>query len=60
MFIALGILVALYVAHAAATGRVYARSGPWGRLVTRADSPEYFWIVLTIYAALSVALLTIF
>ena len=60
MFKALGLLVALYTVYAALTGAVYARSGPGGRVVARAESPEYFWIVIVIYAGLSVALLTVF
>ena len=56
----LGVLVALYTAHAAFRGEVLARSGPLGRMVTRADSPRYFWVVIGIYAALSVALVTVF
>jgi hypothetical protein len=60
VFKALGTLVALYVAYAALKGEVYAKSGPWGRVVSRADSPEYFWIVIAIYAALATALVTVF
>jgi hypothetical protein len=56
----LGILVALYTAYAAMNGEVYARSGPWGRIVSRDESPGYFWVVITIYAGLSVALMTVF
>ncbi len=60
MFKMLGILVALYTAYAVSKGEVYAKSGPWGRTVSRADSPEYFWVVIAIYAGLSVALITVF
>jgi len=60
MFKALGVLVALYAAYAAVTGRVYARSGAWGRTISRQDSPEYFWTVVVIYFGLSLALMTIF
>ena len=56
----LGILVALYTVYAAIDGKVYAKSGPWGRTISRADSPRYFWVVIAIYAGLSVALLTVF
>jgi hypothetical protein len=56
----LGILVALYTAYAVINGEVYAKSGPWGRTVSRVDSPQYFWVVIVIYAGLSVALLTVF
>lgn len=59
MFKILGTLVALYTAYAAVTGQVYAKSGPWGRTVSRMDTPAYFWVVIAIYAGLSVALITI-
>jgi hypothetical protein len=60
MFKALGILVCFYTAHAAASGQVYAKSGAWGRMVLRQNSPEYFWVVIFIYACLGIALITVF
>ena len=60
MFKLLGVLVGLYTLYSAVSGRVYARSGPGGRTVFREDSPSYFWVVITIYAGLSVALLFLF
>lgn len=60
MFKALALLVGAYTLFAAVTGRVYAKSGVWGRTVSRAESPEYFWVVIAIYAALAVALATVF
>lgn len=60
MFKALGIAVALYALYAAATGEVYAKAGAWGRTVSRADSPEYFWVVIAVYLLLALALLFIF
>jgi len=60
VFQALGVLVALYTAYAALSGEVYTKSGPGGRVVSRAESPEYFWVVIAVYAALGVALLTVF
>ena len=57
MFKALGVLVGLYALYAATTGRVYAKAGPGGRTVSREESPEYFWVVIAVYAGLSVALL---
>jgi hypothetical protein len=55
----LGVLVAIYGSYAIARGAVYAKSGPWGRMVTRADSPKYFWAVIVVYFGLSLALLTV-
>lgn len=60
MFDALGILVCLYALYAAGSGQVFAKAGFRGRMVSRQDSPEYFWVVTTIYAGLGIALLTIF
>jgi hypothetical protein len=60
IFKAIGIVVALYTLYAAVFGRVYAKSGPGGRTVSREETPGYFWTVIAIYAGLSVALLTVF
>lgn len=60
MFKLLGIALALYTAHAAMAGRVYIKSGPGGRAVERQHERGYFWVCIAIYAALSVALLTLF
>lgn len=60
MFKLLGVVVALYTAYAVVTGEVYAKSGVWGKSVSRADSPGEYWVVVTIYAVLSVALMVIF
>jgi hypothetical protein len=60
MFKMLGMLLALYTLYAALKGEVYAKSGAWGRTVSRGGSPEYFWLVIAIYAGLSLALLTLF
>ena len=60
MFKVLGVLVALYTIYAVIRGDVYAKSGPGGRVVSRQESPEYFWVVIAIYAGLSVALFFFF
>ena len=60
MFKALGLFLGLYVAYAAYKGEVYAKSGAWGRAVMRTDSLEYFWMVIVVYAGLSIALITLF
>ncbi len=60
MFKILGVVVALYAVYATISGKVYARSGIWGRTVSRQESPEYFWAVVVIYAGLSVALMLVF
>ena len=60
MFKALGFILAIYTVYAAFTGEVYAKSGASGRTVSKEESPTYFWVVIGIYAALSVALVTVF
>lgn len=57
MFKVLGILVAIYTVYAVIRGDVYSKSGPNGGMVSRKDSPGYFWTMIVIYAVLSVALL---
>jgi hypothetical protein len=60
VFKVLGIFVGLYTLYAALKGEVYAKSGASGKVVTRAESPGYFWVIIAIYASLSVALVTVF
>ena len=60
MFKMLGLILGLYTLYAVVTGEVYAKSGTWGRTVSRAESPEYFWVVIFIYASLALALATVF
>ncbi|KAB2868469.1 MAG: hypothetical protein IT503_12325 [Burkholderiaceae bacterium] len=60
MFEALGWIVGAYALYAAVTGEVFAKAGAWGRTVSRAESPEYFWVVVAIYAGLALALVTVF
>jgi hypothetical protein len=60
MFKLLGAFVCLYTVYAIVTGRVVAKSGPWARVVVKQHSPEYFWVVIAIYAGLSIALISWF
>lgn len=60
MFKALGALLVIYTIYAAVEGKVFAKSGVRGRTINRDESPVYFWIVVGIHAALSIALLTVF
>lgn len=60
MFKLVGALLALYTTYAAISGQVFAKSGISGRTVLKAESPGYFWVVIVIYATLSVALITVF
>ncbi|MFO1495162.1 MAG: hypothetical protein U1F26_10945 [Lysobacterales bacterium] len=60
MFKGIGVLLALYVVFAVLSGRVYAKAGMAGEQVHRQTSPAYYWVVIAIYAGLSVALCTVF
>lgn len=60
MFKVIGGLFALYIAYAAISGKVSARSGVFRRTISRQDSPRYFWTIIIIYAGLSGALMTVF
>jgi len=60
VFKVLGGMLALYVLYAVVMGRIYVESGPWGRVVYREESPEYFWISVVVYAGLAVALVAFF
>ncbi len=60
MFKGLGILIAIYTAYAISQGEVFAKSGIWGNTVSKTESPGYFWAVITVYALLSIALMTVF
>ena len=60
MFKVIGAVLAVYVCYAVVRGSVYAKSGISGRSVRREDSPRYFWVVIAIYAGLSLALVVLF
>ncbi len=60
IFKALGIILVIYTVFAANAGSVYAKRGVMGHSVEREDSPTYFWLVIGCYAALAIALLTVF
>lgn len=60
MFKVIGAALAVYVCYAIVSGGVYAKSGISGRNVLREDSPRYFWVVIAIYSALSLALVALF
>ncbi len=60
MFKFIGTVLLIYIFYAIATGRVLAKAGIRVREVLREDSPRYLWMVVAIYSALSVALLTVF
>ena len=60
MFKIIGFFLVLYVCYAAATGRVWAKAGIRAREILREESPRYFWVVVGIYTALSMALFFVF
>lgn len=60
MFAVIGIGVLMYTGYAVWRGEVFAKASWYGRVVSRVQSPEYFWTVIVIYAVLGIALLTVF
>lgn len=57
-FNGIGILIGIYVLIALATGRVFAKSGPWGEQVQRGEEPLRYWVTVAAYAGLSILLTT--
>ena len=60
LFDILGLLVALYVVQAVATGEVYAKSGVWGRTISREKEPGEYWMTIVIYAGLAIVSVAVF
>jgi hypothetical protein len=60
LFQILGLALGLYTLTALVRGEVFTASGAHGRTVTRDRTPSYYWLVISIYAVLSVALLLVF
>lgn len=60
MFKGLGILVAVYTLYAISQGEAFAKSGAWGNTISRANSPKCFWMLIAVYALMSVALIKVF
>lgn len=60
LFKILGVLLALYVLQALSSGRVYAKSGIWGRTYYRDEDPWGYWSAVIAYGLLSPALVFLF
>ncbi|HNE27315.1 MAG TPA: hypothetical protein PLH12_09250 [Pseudomonadales bacterium] len=60
MFKIIGILVAAYAAYCVLRGEVFIKSGAWGKSISRDESPTEFWLYVTVYAGLAIALMTVF
>ncbi len=60
LFQLLGVVVGIYVAYALLTGRVYAKSGIWGRTFLRDGDAWSYWSACIAYALLSAGLLLYF
>jgi hypothetical protein len=60
MFKLLALPVLGYALWAMVEGRVVVKQGIGARTVVRTEEPLYFWTCCVIYAALAVALATIF
>jgi len=57
MFRTLGVLLLGYVAYSVLRGETYAKQGPWGRSLRRADGPAQFWSIIGVYVLLAAALI---
>ncbi|MCB1043168.1 MAG: hypothetical protein KDC35_09525 [Acidobacteria bacterium] len=60
MFKLLGAVVALYAFYALSQGEVYAKSGMWGKQVSRDEQPISFWSTVVIYFVLAAFLMVFF
>ena len=60
MFKGLGALLALYVVYGLTVGVIYAKRGPWGAAVKRAEDPFNYWAAVVVYSGLSLALFFLF
>lgn len=60
MFQGLAILLGLYIIFCLFEGKVDAKHGIKMVSVSREDSPGYYWIVMTIYTLLALAMFFIF
>ena len=57
MFKPLGLLLVGYIVYALVTGKIYARSGVWGKTSSRDESPSRYWSAVIAYACLSAMML---
>src|SRR5258706_346386 len=60
VFKLLGFAVFAYTVYALIQGRIYSKAGPWGRMVSKDESPDAFWLTVAIYFGLSIALCAVF
>lgn len=60
MFKSLGILLIIYVLYGIYYGGVYAKEGPGGRMIYRTEEPKRYWIIISVYILLAIALIYIF
>jgi hypothetical protein len=60
LFRLLGVLLVAYLIQALHRGHVYARSGLFGRDLSRAAQPVSYWSAVVAYALLAAALLFVF
>ena len=60
LFQTLGVLLAIYVIYAIASGRVHTKDHWKGATLERDAQPGQYWTVIVIYAGLSLALYFVF
>jgi hypothetical protein len=60
MFKLIGAVLALYIAQSLSRGEVLVKRGWRGERILRDESPGGFWLAITVYGLLCMALLTVF
>lgn len=60
MFKSMGIILIVYVLYGVYCGGIYAKDGPGGRMFYRSDEPKRYWIIITVYILLALALFFMF
>ncbi len=56
LYVSLGLLLSAYVVQALMAGTVYGKSGLWGRMYRRDQSPFAYWSAVAAYSVLALAL----
>jgi hypothetical protein len=60
MFKLIGAVLALYIAQSVSRGEVLVKKGWRGERILRGENPGGFWLAITVYGLLCLALFTVF
>ena len=60
MFKLIGLVLVLYIAQSVTRGQVHVRKGWDSERIERVENPGGFWLAITVYGLLCVALFTVF